>query len=41
MLSGRGAARTVAVARTIAALSGAGRIEDAHLAEALSYRELL
>ncbi len=41
MLSGRGAARTVAVARTIAALAGAGRIEDAHLAEALSYRELL
>jgi len=41
MLSGRGAARTVAVARTIAALARAHRIEDAHLAEALSYRELL
>lgn len=41
MLSGRGAARTMAVARTIAALAASRRIEDAHLAEALSYRELL
>jgi magnesium chelatase family protein len=39
LLSGRGAARTVAVSRTIAALAGAARVEDEHLAEALSFRE--
>ena len=39
LLSGRGAARVLAVARTIAALAGAGKVEGDHVAEALSYRE--
>jgi magnesium chelatase family protein len=39
LLSGRGAARTVAVSRTIAALAGAARVGEEHLAEALSFRE--
>jgi magnesium chelatase family protein len=39
MLSGRGAARTVSVSRTIAALAGSERVGEEHLAEALSYRE--
>jgi predicted ATPase with chaperone activity len=39
MLSGRGAARAVAVSRTIAALAGAPRVGEEHLAEALSFRE--
>jgi magnesium chelatase family protein len=39
LLSGRGAARVTAVARTIAALAGAGKVEGDHVAEALSYRE--
>ena len=37
-LSGRGRARVARVARTIAALAGAGEIAREHLAEALSYR---
>jgi magnesium chelatase family protein len=37
-LSGRGRARIVRVARTIAALAGAEQVEAEHLAEALSYR---
>jgi magnesium chelatase family protein len=39
MLSGRGAARTVSVSRTIAALAGEHEVGEQHLAEALSYRE--
>jgi magnesium chelatase family protein len=39
LLSGRGAARAVAVSRTIAALAGAPRVGEEHLAEALSFRE--
>ena len=38
MLSGRGAARVEAVARTIAALSGEVEIAPDHMAEALSFR---
>lgn len=37
-LSGRGRARVARVARTIAALAGAGQIGAEHVAEALSYR---
>ena len=37
-LSGRGRARVARVARTIAALAGAGEVAPEHLAEALSYR---
>jgi magnesium chelatase family protein len=37
-LSGRGRARVVTVAVTIAALASSGRVEPEHLAEALSYR---
>jgi magnesium chelatase family protein len=37
-LSGRGRARVARVARTVAALAGAERVEAEHLAEALSYR---
>ena len=38
-LSGRGLARVLRVARTIADLAGAARIEVPHVAEAMSYRE--
>jgi magnesium chelatase family protein len=37
-LSGRGRARVARVARTIAALAGAGDVAEEHLAEALAYR---
>ena len=37
-LSGRGRARVARVARTIAALAGADRVETEHVAEALAYR---
>jgi magnesium chelatase family protein len=37
-LSGRGRVRVARVARTIAALAGAGQVEPSHVAEALSYR---
>ncbi len=37
-LSGRGHARALRVARTIADLDGAERIAEAHLAEALAWR---
>jgi magnesium chelatase family protein len=37
-LSGRGRARVVRVARTIAALAGSEQVEPEHVAEALSYR---
>jgi magnesium chelatase family protein len=37
-LSGRGRARVARVARTIAALAGAEKVEAAHVAEALSHR---
>jgi len=37
-LSGRGRARVARVARVIAALAGAERVESEHLAEALAYR---
>ena len=37
-LSGRGFDRVLRVARTIADLSGADKITEAHLAEAVSYR---
>jgi magnesium chelatase family protein len=37
-LSGRGRARVARVARTIAALAGAGEVDPSHVAEALSYR---
>ena len=37
-LSGRGRARVVTVAGTIAALASSGRVDPEHLAEALSYR---
>jgi magnesium chelatase family protein len=37
-LTGRGFDRTLKVARTIADLDGSGRVEDAHLLEALSVR---
>ncbi len=39
-LSGRGFDRAVKVARTIADLAGAERVEADHVAEALSYRTL-
>ena len=39
-LSGRGFDRALKVARTIADLAGAGRVEADHVAEALSYRTL-
>ena len=38
-LSGRGFDRVVKVARTIADLGGVDRVDDLHVAEALSYRE--
>ena len=38
-LTGRGFDRALKVARTIADLAGAERVEAEHLAEALSYRE--
>jgi len=38
-LSGRGLSRVLRVSRTIADLAGAERIETAHVAEALAYRE--
>jgi magnesium chelatase family protein len=37
-LSGRGRARVARVARTIAALAGAGAVAEEHIAEALAYR---
>jgi magnesium chelatase family protein len=37
-LSGRGRTRVARVARTVAALAGAGAVEAEHVAEALSYR---
>ena len=37
-LSGRGRARVARVARTIAALAGADRVDGEHVAEALAYR---
>jgi len=37
-LSGRGRARVARVARTIAGLAGADRVETEHVAEALAYR---
>jgi len=37
-LSGRGRVRVARVARTIAALAGAGAVEPSHVGEALSYR---
>ncbi|HSI97712.1 MAG TPA: hypothetical protein VK926_05075, partial [Gaiellaceae bacterium] len=37
-LSGRGRVRVARVARTIAALAGAGAVAPEHVAEALSYR---
>jgi magnesium chelatase family protein len=37
-LSGRGRARIVRVARTIAACAGSDTVETGHVAEALSYR---
>lgn len=37
-LSGRGRARVARAARTIAALAGAERVRNEHLAEALAYR---
>jgi magnesium chelatase family protein len=37
-LSGRGRARVLRVASTIAVLTGAGAIEADHVAEAISYR---
>jgi magnesium chelatase family protein len=39
-LSARGYHRVLRVARTIADLSGAARIEPAHLSEAVQYRSL-
>jgi magnesium chelatase family protein len=38
-LSGRGFDRVIKVARTIADLDGASRVDVGHIAEALSYRE--
>jgi magnesium chelatase family protein len=38
-LSGRGFDRILRVARTIADLAGAGAITEAHLAEAVSFRQ--
>jgi len=37
-LSGRGRARVIRVARTVASLAGAGAVASEHVAEALSYR---